>query len=126
MPSGQNVIHQSGLKMPLYDFYNEKTDEIETHSLRISELDQFKKDNSHLSQRILSAPNLARDNGLQGKMDDGWKENLTRIAEAHPTSALAEKVGGRKTKQLKTQETIKKHTSVLKGGTNYGLDNHDA
>ena len=113
--------------MPLYDFYNENTDEIETHQMSISALDQFKKDNPHLSQRILSAPSLARDSGmLQGKMDEGWKENLSRIAEAHPTSALAEKVGGRKTKQLKTQEALKKHTSVLKGGTNYGLDKSDA
>ena len=112
--------------MPLYDFYNEKTDGMETHSMRISELDQFKIDNPHLSQRITKAPSLTRDNGLQGKMDDGWKENLTRIAEAHPTSALAEKVGGRKTKQLKTQDALKKHTSVLKGGTNYGLDNPDS
>lgn len=109
--------------MPLYDFYNENTDEIETHSMRISELDQFKEDNPHLSQRLFSAPSLARDSGMiQGKMDEGWKENLSRIAEAHPTSALAERQGGRKTKQLKTQEALKKHTSVLKGGTNYGLD----
>ena len=109
--------------MPLYDFYNENTDKIETHSMRISELDQFKEDNPHLSQKIFSAPSLARDSGMiQGKMDDGWKENLTRIAEAHPTSALAERQGGRKTKQLKTQEALNKHTSVLKGGTNYGLD----
>lgn len=123
MPSGLIDKYQSGLRMPLYDFYNENTDEMETHSMRIAELDQFKEDNPHLSQRITKAPSLARDSGMiQGKMDDGWKENLTRIAEAHPTSALAEKVGGRETKQLKTQEALKKHTSVLKGGTNYGLD----
>lgn len=123
MPNGQTDKYQSGLIMPLYDFYNEKTDGMETHSMRISELDEFKKDNPHLSQRILKAPSLTRDNGLQGKMDDGWKENLTRIAEAHPTSALADKIGGRDTKTVKTQEALKKHTSVLKGGTNYGLDN---
>lgn len=123
MPSGLNDKYQSGLNMPLYDFYNEKTDEIETHSMSYTKLEEFKKENPHLSQRILKAPSLARDSGMiQGKMDEGWKENLSRIAEAHPTSALAEKVGGRKTKQLKTQEALKKHTSVLKGGTNYGLD----
>jgi hypothetical protein len=109
--------------MPLYDFYNEKTEEMETHQMSISALDQFKEDNPHLSQRLLKAPSLARDSGMiQGKMDNGWKENLARIAEAHPTSALAERQGGRKTKQLKTQEALKKHTSVLKSGTNYGLD----
>lgn len=123
MPNGLIDKYQSGLVMPLYDFYNEKTDGMETHSMRISELDEFKKDNPNLSQRITKAPSLTRDNGLQGKMDDGWKENLARIAEAHPTSALADKVGGRDTKTVKTQDALKKHTSILKGGTNYGLDN---
>ena len=123
MPNGLIDKYQSGLVMPLYDFYNEKTEVMETHSMRISELDQFKIDNPNLSQRITKAPSLTRDNGLQGKMDEGWKENLTRIAEAHPTSALADKVGGRDTKTVKTQDALKKHTSVLKGGTNYGLDN---
>lgn len=123
MPNGLIDKYQSGLVMPLYDFYNEKTEAMETHSMRISELDQFKIDNPNLSQRITKAPSLTRDNGLQGKMDDGWKENLARIAEAHPTSALADKVGGRDTKTVKTQDALKKHTSILKGGTNYGLDN---
>ena len=123
MLSGLTDKYQSGFRMPLYDFYNENTDKIETHSMRISELDQFKEDNPHLSQRLFGAPSLARDSGMiQGKMDEGWKENLSRIAEAHPTSALAERQGGRDTKTVKTQEALKKHTSVLKGGTNYGLD----
>jgi hypothetical protein len=111
--------------MPLYDFLNETTGEMEQHVMKISELTEFKSNNPHLSQQILSAPSIARDAGnLQSKMDDGWKENLSRIAEAHPTSALADKVGGRKTKDIKTKEAIKKRTGdkVLKGGTNYGLD----
>jgi hypothetical protein len=114
--------------MPTYDFMNEETGEMESHQLRISELDKFKIENPHLSQRLLKAPKMISGTGLQGKMDDGWKENLTRIAEAHPTSALADRVGGRTTKTVKTQEAIKKHTGerVLKKGTNYGLDNPDA
>jgi len=113
--------------MPTYEFINEDTDELEVYQVKLTDYDQFKADNPHLKRKI-TAPNLVRDNGLQGKMDEGWKENLTRIAEAHPTSALADRVGGRKTKDLKTQEAIKKHSGkrVLKGGTNYGLDNPDA
>lgn len=127
MPSGLKDKYQSGLIMPLYEFVNEQTGEVETHQMKIAELDEFKESNPHLKSK-LSAPNLVRDNGLQGKMDEGWKENLTRIAEAHPTSALADRVGGRKTKDLKTQEAIKKHSGnrVLKDGSNYGLDNPDA
>lgn len=107
--------------MPFYDFINEETGESENVLLKISELDDFKKNNPHLKQMILGAP--ATVGGTGGfKNDEGWKENLARIAEAHPHSALAERQGGKKTKQLKTQEALKKHTSLMKGGTNYGLD----
>ena len=108
MPNGRTDKYQSGLTMPLYDFYNEKTDEIETHSMRISKLEEFKKDNPHLSQKILKCPSTVSGSG-GFKNDEGWKENLARIAEAHPTTPFAEKVGGRKAKDLKTQEVLKKH-----------------
>ena len=34
--------------MPAYEFLNHNTNEVETHTMRISELDQFKLDNPHL------------------------------------------------------------------------------
>ena len=43
------------------------------------------------------------------RQDQGWKENLSRIAEKHPTSALAREMGTRTTKQIKTEQVIKKH-----------------
>jgi hypothetical protein len=100
-------MYRSGL-MPIYDFYNSETDEIESYSMRISELDQFKEDNPNLSQKILDCPSTVRGTG-GFKNDEGWKENLARIAEAHPTTPFAEKVGGRKTKTLKTHQVLKKH-----------------
>lgn len=107
--------------MPFYDFKNTETGEVETLMLTVGEREEYLKENSHLQQVHLQAPATVRGTGGM-KNDDGWKENLARIAEAHPTSALAERQGGRKTKQVKTQEALKKHTSVLRGGTNYGLD----
>lgn len=109
--------------MPIYSFRDNETGEEIEVMMKISELDEYKEQNPNLTQFLKGAPSLARGTG-GFKNDDGWKENLSRIAEAHPRSALAEKVGGRKTKEVKTQEAIKKHTGdkVLKGGTNYGLD----
>lgn len=110
--------------MPNYNFRdNETGEEIEVF-MKISELDEFKENNPNLTQFLTGAPGFARNSTGGIKNDDGWKENMARIAEAHPTSALAEKVGGRKTKDLKTQEAVKKRTGdkILKGGTNYGLD----
>ena len=43
------------------------------------------------------------------KNDAGWKENLSRIAEAHPSSALADRYGKKTTKEIKTREVLKKH-----------------
>jgi predicted nucleic acid-binding Zn ribbon protein len=109
--------------MPIYNFRDNETGEETEILLKISELDEYKEKNPHLTQFLTGAPGIAR--GVGGfKNDNGWNENLSRIAEAHPTSALAEKVGGRKAKDLKTQEVIKKRTGdkILKGSTNYGLD----
>lgn len=110
--------------MPNYNFRNNETGEEIEVFMKISELDEYKTNNPHLTQFLTGAPGFARNSSGGIKTDDGWKENLSRIAEAHPRSALAEKVGGRKTKEVKTHEAIKKHTGdkVLKGGTNYGLD----
>ena len=43
------------------------------------------------------------------KNDSGWKDNLSRIAEAHPTSALADRYGKKTIKQLKTKQVLEKH-----------------
>ena len=106
--------------MPFYDFLNVDTDEIETHSMSYKVLDQFKEDNPHLQQRLLSAPKMVSGTG-GFKNDEGWKENLARIAEAHPTSALAERQGGRGVKAAKTNEVAKKHGLKKRGSYNMDL-----
>ena len=52
-----------------------------------------------------------------GKTDAGWKENLSRIAEAHPRSNLAKRYGKKTIKQIKTDQVIKKHSKrIIKNG----------
>ena len=43
------------------------------------------------------------------KNDGGWKDNLSRIAEAHPTSALADRYGKRSAKEIATRKVVQKH-----------------
>ena len=45
---------------------------------------------------------------------DRWKDNLSRIAEAHPQSNLAKTHLRRSTKQVKTEEVLKKHRKRIK------------
>lgn len=44
--------------MPYYEFLNKETNEIEEHSMKISELDDFKEKNPHLERYIGTAPQL--------------------------------------------------------------------
>jgi hypothetical protein len=43
--------------MPTYQFLNSNTNEVEEHTMKMSELDKFKGDNPHL-ERYFSAQNL--------------------------------------------------------------------
>ena len=99
--------------MPMYDFKDTNTGESFSLELTIAKREEYLKENPHITQ-ILGAPSLVRGTNYGGKMDDGWKENLARIAEAHPQSALSEKIGGRKTKDLKTKEVLDKHRVLNK------------
>ena len=95
--------------MPLYDFIDTNTGEQFTKMLKLSEREIYLAENPHVKTQILSAPGFARNSSGGIKNDDGWKENLSRIAEAHPNSALAEKVGGRSSKEAKVSELAKKN-----------------
>jgi hypothetical protein len=106
--------------LPYYNFRDLETGEESEVFMKISELDSFKEKNPNLQQFLKGAPSLVRNSTGGIKNDDGWKENLARIAEANPGSALAEKVGGRSTKEVKTREAAKKYGVGDKG--KYSID----
>ena len=96
--------------MPTYILRDTKTDEQFEEFCSWSELQEFLKQNPKYTQ-VPTAAALVGDHvmGVGPKIDDGFKENLSRIAEAHPTSALADRYGSKSTKQGKTQDVLKKH-----------------
>jgi len=54
---------------------------------------------------------------LDGKTDNGWKETLSKISEAHPDSHLANQYGRKSTKDTQIANMRKKHKNrILKGG----------
>lgn len=82
--------------MPTYQFLNKNTGEIEEHTMRIAELDEFKAENSHL-ERFFSPENLpsfgdgSRMNtpGI-GKADSTFEKYvINRIKETVPGNTLA-------------------------------------
>lgn len=78
--------------------------------MKISEREKFLKENPHI-QPIVSAPSIVSGTSLSssGRVPSGFNDVLSKIAEKHPNSAVADKVGGRGIKEAKTREIVKKH-----------------
>ena len=85
--------------MPVYTFFNKKTKKEYDDMMSISEMEEYLQKNPHITQ-VIKGLNIVRGvSGLTQKTDSGWKENLSRIAEAHPQSALADRYGKKTIKQ---------------------------
>jgi hypothetical protein len=103
--------------MPIYEFLNTKTKAIEEHTMSVTAYDSFKAENPHLERYYSEAPlfSYSGTGDMAGKKTDNtWKEVMHKIAEQNPISPLADKVLKKKTKQIKTEQVLKKH-KVLGG-----------
>tara|TARA_B100000927_G_scaffold98704_1_gene79832 strand:+ start:166 stop:414 length:249 start_codon:yes stop_codon:yes gene_type:complete len=72
--------------MPLYEFKNKKTGEIEEHMMKFSDKEKFLEDNPHLQSGTFTPPNMSY-NGFKSKESlagDGWKEVQSRIKSGMP------------------------------------------
>ena len=101
--------------MPVYTFLNKKTNEEFTEMMTISDMEKFLKDNPDITQVFNSLNIIGGVQGISHKTDGGWKDNLSRIAEAHPNSPLADRYGKKSIKEVKTRQVIEKHKKRLKG-----------
>jgi L-lysine 2,3-aminomutase len=78
LPNGQIVKYRSGL-MPTYVFRNTKTDELEEHFMKISELDEFKEQNPHLVNQI-GAPSMVTDTkSTLTRAGSEWQDHLKEM-----------------------------------------------
>ena len=96
--------------MPTYEFLDTETGEEFEVFMKISERDEYLKNNPHI-QPILSAPALVTgvSTSKQNRVPDGFKEVLSKVAEAHPTSEVAKRHGRKGIKASKTEQIVKKH-----------------
>ena len=99
--------------MPIYTFYNKRTKKEYDDMMSISEMESYLSKNKHISQVLQPINIVAGVSGLTHKNDQGWKENMSRIAEAHPTSPLADRYGKKSIKQIRTQQALKKNKQRL-------------
>jgi hypothetical protein len=102
--------------MPTYSFFNKETEEFFDKFMSYSEREAYLKNNSNI-EPVLTAASIVSgvSSSSQHKVPDGFKEVLSKVAEAHPTSQVAEKHGKRSIKQIKTDQVVKKHTERVTG-----------
>ena len=72
--------------------------------MSIAEMEEYLLKNKHIRQVITPINISGGVMGVNMKNDGGWKDNLSRIAEAHPTSALADRYGKRSAKEIATRK----------------------
>ena len=103
--------------MPTYRFYNSKTKTEFEDYMSISDMEKFTK-KKHIELLLPTQMNIVSSVGsIDSKTDGGWKEVMSKAAEAHPGSPLAERYGKKTVKQTQIEKVMKKHRDrKSKGG----------
>lgn len=69
--------------MPTYTFKNIETDEVFDKLMKISELDNFLKENTHIIQIVGGASTFIYDAGTNIKVSDGFKDRMKEIKKKY-------------------------------------------
>ena len=101
--------------MPIYTFFNNKTKKEFDEMMTISEMESYVKKNKHIKQVIKGINIVASVGSRTGKTDSGWKDTLSKIAEAHPQSDLAKQHTKKTIKQIKTEQAVAKNKRRIAG-----------
>ena len=101
--------------MPTYRFYNSKIKKEYTDLMSISEMEEFIK-KKHIKILPPTTLNIVSSVGnIDSKTDNGWKEVLSKITDAHPASALANQYGKKSVKDTQIDKVIKTHRAKKAG-----------
>ena len=100
--------------MPTYTIRNSENNDQYDTVCSWNELQEFLKVHPTF-EKVITAPMIV--SGVEGKthkVDEGFKENMSRIAEAHPNSPMAQKFGtNRNYKEIKTYNAVTKHAKSI-------------
>jgi hypothetical protein len=94
--------------MPTYVFENTITGEVFEGFMGISEADNYLEDNPHIRKQITAPAIVSSRGGDRTKPDDGFKSVLSRIADANPTSPMADDFGSKDKKSVAVRDSLKR------------------
>lgn len=98
--------------MPTYSFRDVETNEVFDVVMSVKDLDDYKIQHPHHERYIDGAPTIVSGVSIRGKIDDGFKDVLSKISAAHPESPLADQHGGKSIKQVQTERAVRKWRST--------------
>ena len=103
--------------MPTYRFKDNHTGEVWEELMTISEMEELIKSDT-IELLPPTQMNIVSSVGsIDSKTDGGWKEVMSKAAEAHPNTPLAERYGKKTVKQTQIESVMKKHRDrKSKGG----------
>ena len=103
--------------MPTYRFKDHNTGKTWEELMLISEMEKFTK-KKHIELLPPTQMNILSSVGsVDTHTDNGFKEVLSKVSEAHPESPLAERYGRKSVKDVQISNMRKKHRNrKLKGG----------
>ena len=101
--------------MPTYRFYNKRTKKEYTDLMSISEMEEFIQ-KKHIKLLPPTQLNIVSSVGhIDSKTDNGWKDVLSKVSEAHPASNLATQYGKKSVKDTQVDRVIKTHRAKKAG-----------
>jgi len=101
--------------MPTYRFYNKRTKKEYTDLMSISEMEEFIQ-KKHIKLLPPTTLNIVSSVGhVDSHTDNGWKEVMSKISEAHPNSHLADQYGKKSVKDTQVDRVIQTHRAKKAG-----------
>jgi len=102
--------------MPTYNFLDTETGEMFESFMKISEREEYLKTNPTI-QPVMTAPAIVSgvSTSTQNRVPDGFKEVLSKVAEAHRGSDFASKHLKKSIKEARTEQVVKKHVERITG-----------
>lgn len=102
--------------MPTYSFINTTTGEEFDMFMSYSARETYLNENPNIQSQVTAAAIVSGvSTSTQYRVPNGFKEVLSKVAEAHPTSVVADKHGKKSIKQVKTEQVVKKHIQKVTG-----------
>lgn len=95
--------------MPTYLFHNEDTGEFFEDFISNSRREILLEKNPHIHQVPTPFAITSMTGNMHSKVPNGFKEVLSKVAEAHPESTVGQRYGRKSVKEVRTGQIIERH-----------------